>query len=868
MNLSRRLRTLVAAVVLLTLVVPARSSPASTTAENEREAGAVFAEDKIEFSPATIVSAHFLGSEPLLTVTTHPEASDESMMFVDWPLGSRSQAGQLNRSLDSGDSFRLIYDPTCAPRNRPTCQTGGGGDTESDVNPFTGTLFFADQEGVPGPEGSTPVHESVASSTDYGDTFPPTRQFAITNTSAGADREWLAMIDPAIASVGPQQIEAFMSYKNVETGGAYILGIDTNGTPVPQPVPQLAGSVIRTGPLHVDNSQGPGRGWIYFPLFAADPDTLACPCGFRVATAPATSYQDPTAWETNLVSEDEPTIFPWLDLDNEGNAYAVWTNDGVVYLSTSPMDNPRNDPGAGGRPGTYWTEKVRVSLPEVGSAIFGEVVAGDPGRLAITYDGTTQHIGESALAPLNTEWHTYAAVITNGLGESDPIVTTGRVSHRVIHTGPIHCRGGCPGEPPDEEADHSLLDYIDVRHDSDGRIVVAFTDNHSTFATPEGRDSYVKHLPFSHLARQTRGPGLLGNGDLPTLTTPLNRAGDIEGDATWPNRMDAENLPALDLKRTNVSLKKGDLVARVPLVDGTVEAMTRDLAAYNAEFQTTPAATRLQYVVRIMTADDIYHLSMETLEDGTTNFFGGLLDANDEMTNVAGDVIAAGYHRDDDMTITGKLADSTIELRVPASQFGLKNKSRLYNVTTFAMAGPDEEAEEFLNPMRTVDATPPVDAFLLSGCDVVGTGAADTLTGTDAAEGICGRGGNDVIRGGKGADFLLGGADDDIIRGGGGGDKLRGSTGGDFLNGGWGRDDVYGKRGPDSLYGGKRADSLFGGRGGDLLFGGWAPDLLFGGFGRDKLDGGLGADRLNGGEGRDVCHSDAARATSCQPPRR
>lgn len=851
--------------VLLTWGVTAVST---ATAEQTR-ADAVFSDEPLAFSPATIVSAHFLGSEPLLEVITHPEAPTESMMFVDWPLGGRSQTGQLSRSLDSGESFRLLYDPTCAPRSRPTCQTGGGGDTESDVNPVTGTLFFADQEGVPNPhQGSHPVHEALASSRDYGDTFPPDRQFAITSSAAPTDREWLATIDPAIASVGGRQIEAFMSFRHVETAGAYIIGIDTSGTPLPQPVPQLAGIVTRTGPLRVDNSQGPGRGWLYYPLEAADPDAVGCPCIYRVATAPATSYQNPSAWDVHMVSEDVPTIFPWLNLDNEGNAYAVWTTNGIVYLSSSPIDDPRNDPSAGGRPGTYWTPKVRVSLPQVGSAIFGEITAGDPGRVAITYDGTTQHTGESAVAPLDTEWHTYAAVITNGLGEGEPVVTTGRVSHRAIHTGPIHCRGGCPGAPPAEEQDHSLLDYIDIGHDHEGRVVVAFTDNNSTFHAHEGRDSYDKHLPFTHLATQLEGPGLLGTEDLSPRSIPLNVTDDALEDATWPNEMEAENLPALDLQGTSVYLKEGDLVARVPLVEGTVEAMQRDLAAYNAEFQTTPAAGRLQYVVRVMTEDEIYHLSMETLEDGTTNFFGGLLDVNDGMTNLFNNVIAAGYHRDENITVTGTLADSTIELRVPASQFGLQNKSRLYNVTTFAMAGPNEEDEEFMNPMRTVDATPPVDAVLLAGCDLVGTKGADLLTGTAGDDVICGRRGADKIRGRKGADLLRGGRDADTLKGNAGNDTSVGGAGRDNLKDAWGRDYLFGKRGDDRLRGGKRPDSLYGGRGGDLLFGGWAADLLFGGLGRDELDGGRGADGLDGGGGRDVCHSDSARTTACESSRK
>lgn len=111
------------------------------------------AADTIAFEPATVVSAHWLGAEPQVTMERRTSVSeagrlDPNRIFIDWPLSTRAQTGQLNRSLDGGDSFRLLYDPTCAARSRPNCLTGGGGDTEETVNLKTGNLFFADQEAL------------------------------------------------------------------------------------------------------------------------------------------------------------------------------------------------------------------------------------------------------------------------------------------------------------------------------------------------------------------------------------------------------------------------------------------------------------------------------------------------------------------------------------------------------------------------------------------------------------------------------------------------------------------------------------------------------------------------------------------------
>src|SRR5205823_15116741 len=112
----------------------------------------VFASDNTPtFAPATLASATFMTGEPQITMerpvpgSPAPPGIDPNRIFIDWPLSSRSNTGQLSRSLDGGDSFRLLFDPLCAARQRPNCVTGGGGDTEEAVNPLTGELYFADQ---------------------------------------------------------------------------------------------------------------------------------------------------------------------------------------------------------------------------------------------------------------------------------------------------------------------------------------------------------------------------------------------------------------------------------------------------------------------------------------------------------------------------------------------------------------------------------------------------------------------------------------------------------------------------------------------------------------------------------------------------
>jgi len=223
------------------------------------------------------------------------------------------------------------------------------------------------------------VNEAVASSTDHGDTFPAQRQFAITNSATGVDRQWLAWVDPRNATVLGQGLEAFLTWHLPGTG-QYVVGIGPNGLPLDQPVPQIP-DVGQSGQVRVDNSDtSPGRGWIYQPFGTFPPQ----PNGIAVATAFAPRYQDPSAWKTTMVSNDTRQLFPYVSIDDGGNAYLVWAdNHGQAWLSASPITDPRNDPRVGGRPGTYWTPQVQVNPPGITSTAFTEVTAGAEGHIAV-----------------------------------------------------------------------------------------------------------------------------------------------------------------------------------------------------------------------------------------------------------------------------------------------------------------------------------------------------------------------------------------------------------------------------------------------------------------------------------------------------
>jgi hypothetical protein len=662
----------------------------------------------VKFAPATLVSAHFLGAEPQTEIERRlpgvdPDVINPKRVFVDWPLSTRTQIGQLSRSLDAGKSFRLLIDNKCAARSRPDCVSGGGGDTESDVNLYNGHVFFSDQEAL--------AQESLSSSTDGGDTFPETRTFAVTNTTSGVDRQWLTTPDPELITVGAQHVAAFLTY-HVPGSGEYIQGIDTNGLPIPQPAPQIPG-VGQSGQLKVDNSNGPGRGWLYQPYWKFPSGEVT------VATAYGPDYVTPASWQENVVFNDLPTLFTWIAIDRHGNAYLTFVNGGTVHLSVSPIDDPRNDPTAStpGRPGTYWTKPVVITPPGIKSTVMAEVTAGDKGRLGVAFLGTKTppktpsgaHYESSDAVP-NAQWNMYTSVIPNALASS-PKVITGKVSHRVVHTGNICTQGTtCAATVP--EKDRSFADMTDITFDGSGRLGVVYMDNNSAMQTQDDK-SKPRLSPFVYWAKQIVGPTLKARKPTVHSSVRKNSTKDARRDATWPNKQGADNIAGLDIETARMCKKSGNLVAKFTLKNATKKAMGAALDAYNSDVTATAPAQRLQYVVRFSTKKQVFHLSAEYGAGGDLRFFGGKLNDNDKLTNGAS-MLAAGYHTDANATVTGKVKKGTkIVLKTPRKTFKFKRNKRFYSATVFAMAGPAEANEStILNTMRTVDATPAFDVQL------------------------------------------------------------------------------------------------------------------------------------------------------------
>jgi hypothetical protein len=666
----------------------------------------------LTFGPASVVSPAILGGEPQISME-RPVASpkggaglDTDRGFVDWPVSSRTMIGTLWRTTNGGETYRQLVDLSCAERQVPNCLTGGGGDTVNRVNNYDGTVNFGDQESL--------AQEAFASSIDHGDTWPAARQTPVTSTFTGVDRQWISTVDAPGIMAGPIssfELEGLFSY-HIPAAGEIVAGIGTDGLVRPG-IPVIP-NVTQSGPSRIDTQPAShGSGWYY--------QSYRDGTGFEVAAAPLTSYQDPTAYHIGNVTTDQPQVFPWIALDRQGNLYAVWVAaDGQLYYSFSRIDDPANDPThtpTPGVPASHWSPKLRVNPAPVGSTVFPEVVAGDPGHIAIAYMGTSDWTGVSDGAPAGSnpaKWNHYVAISQDAL-DSNPVFQTGLASHRIAHLGSI-CTSGttCVATM----GDRSLLDMNDVTMDADGRVISVIQDNNNTFAAQEVSlgsqgSAWVK------VTRLATGPSLLRGHGPYAFTYPTAFRPSAAGDATWPNTAAGKNLPSLDILGSGVFADGPLVVGRIDLGDAGTAAFTRDLAAYGAVSSTDAPASRLQYVVRWEHGSDMYYMTAEANSSGALTFYGGKLDASNAVSNV-NSAVGIAYRPQTAFPVTGQLQGHTLLLRGQMSTFGgLSVGSQLISYQAFSLAGPSDEllsgvpeTAQIAASMRDVDGSPPMDAII------------------------------------------------------------------------------------------------------------------------------------------------------------
>jgi hypothetical protein len=139
-------------------------------------------------------------------------------------------------------------------------------------------------------------------------------------------------------------------------------------------------------------------------------------------------------------------------VDTADNVYYAWWDDKhrLPYLSVS-RDH-----------GKSWSTPLMIAPPGVHEVNWPTVIAGDPGKIAITFPGTTA----SDSTDLTRPWNGYVVISTNAL-DANPLFQSNIVNPA---NDPIH-RGDCPSRCG------RMYDFLDaVISPTDGSVWASFVD--------------------------------------------------------------------------------------------------------------------------------------------------------------------------------------------------------------------------------------------------------------------------------------------------------------------------------------------------------------------------------------------------------
>jgi len=579
----------------------------------------------------------------------------------------------------------------CLGRQTAFCGSGGGGDTQVDINAGNGVLYFTSQESL--------ANQAVGTSFDHGLTFPAGNVDPVAaQTSGDVDRQWLANWK------GTSTV--FLAYHSPVVG-EYIMRSDQAGktgswyNPSGLNAPQIVG-VTQSGALLADNTGGPNNHTLYVSYLDFPDGT------FMVGV----SNDGGATFVWHPVPAGGARNFTKIFMDNAGNLYATWVSswDQKTYLSTSLASDPANV----GHPATKWSQPVVVSDASQHVTIFSDGVAGSPGRIGITYYGTTAKVANpDSVTPGAGGWSPILAMSTDALCQwsstpcAGPTFTQSHIAHQINQDDNI-CTSGTTCLATG--GNRNLLDYFTPSLDNDGHIGVVWSDGYNQ-----------TKMPFVKVSRQATGPSLYAGKPDAHLSTRGNGEPDAAGDALYPfsgnQVLTASNHPQLDLLGSSVVPRyvDGNLVFTIKLAD------TSDLAhavpgGGTASDGLTPLR-QAKYLVRWDYHGNSYYVGAN-LAAGSAKpvAFSGTVNATEALLAAGGGTSTYGNTYSAQGPAISSVSNGVLTLTVPASNVGNPQPGdRLISVGSYTLLGPDDTAAVLTTAPIQVDSTPTFDYTMPAG---------------------------------------------------------------------------------------------------------------------------------------------------------
>jgi hypothetical protein len=698
---------------------------------------------KPTFGTPVVVNHWVPGFEPDVAVDTSPQT--KGTLYSTWPNGFSTTISYAARSNDDGRSFHLIEGNLVG---KPTTCVGGG-DSELQVSPVDGNLYFADLQGL--------TNFSNSTSSDQGRTWK-TSCYAV--PTPGVDRQWIALdTNGGTSSVGAGASDgrAYFTYDNIVQnpngnslvmnesldGVNYGAGCISAGVPCPLPPAVISPSEGLPGNAVVDNTPGgafqhtiyvahnnaPGDSAVisYCRGPASGPKTAA-----TVAAACTTPAGVPTAvnplWHDVAMRPADPNVsvaaFVVAAIDTAGNLYSTWVEyptQGNTITGTGAVKYSRSIDG-----GAHWSAPRQINPTELKTPVQPWIAAGDPGRVVIAYYAAPQgkegtSFGSDALTNTGT-WQLYLDQSLDSLGAAHFTHTT--VSDHQVKFGNVSSQG------LGGSSDRSLGDYMQVQVGTRGEAVLSYVDDTSAARNPDfsfgsGQTPSEAGGP-TMIAMQTGGPSLYkkvgsltGDNRRPygKVTDPVGRGypdaflSRLGSDTNGPLALDVSGVTITQADRDHlrVTMKTGDSQLSSNLgIPFSLGGTTADWIVRWA----APSYHKSNGHGGYLGDGDIFYVGMESTQGGAPKFFTG---TTDSLTTTH----AKYFIYTPQTTVPGSINGDTISWTVPLSAVGTPAKGdSLFSVTAFTSTQllasspsvklPNGGVLAAYTPPNLIDQAPPV----------------------------------------------------------------------------------------------------------------------------------------------------------------
>lgn len=485
----------------------------------------------IRFGPSVVLDPFRLGGEPLMDIDS------KGNIYISSIIGFSNHTSFLWKSEDGGESFDLIHVDLPALQ-RPN-MTVGGGDSEIIIGPpapgkTEDTVAFIDLEGL--------VSFGTGFSFDGGNTFVNDNLFA-SGEAPGGDRQWGGVWrDPKGVDHYYNFFNGLSSFAIVETTDYGVTWTDWARGVTP------TATRSRPGPLFVDKKTGD----LLLTWTINDADTGDGGAGFTRCTQAKVCKDVIIAKQPNLNTNN---TFATGTMDRAGNLYVAWS--GIPKDDLDPAKVPtRIFMSVSRDKGDHWSKPI-VATPDVPVASMPSIVAGDAGRVAIAYYGTSVK-GDPNFN--SGPWYPMLSYSLDALSAS-PQWSRTNIGEHTNHVNPICTAGLSCAIDPNRDQDRNLIDFLYAVVGPKGEVLVTWNDTAHQVG-PE----YPKGSPFTMFAKQVSGPslyenvGVLGTPDISKLpysgasakfagAYPANWRADARSDAPVPRHGPegpGSDVPSLD----------------------------------------------------------------------------------------------------------------------------------------------------------------------------------------------------------------------------------------------------------------------------------------------------------------------------------